>query len=51
MRTRYVESYMRLNRFGDVHLCIAEFTFDRIDGQDDTISSGYNFRTGTYDTS
>lgn len=39
-----------------LHLCLPtecnpEWTFERIDGQESTISSGFNFRTVTYDTS
>ena len=31
--------------------CHPEWSFERIDGQDGTISSGFNFRGVTYDTS
>ena len=31
--------------------CNPEWSFERIDGQDGTISSGFNFRAVTYDTS
>ena len=30
--------------------CNPEWIFERIDGQDGTISSGFNFRTVLYDT-
>merc|ERR1712228_521471 len=32
------------------HHCNPEWNFKRIDGQDESISSGFNYRTVTYDT-